>query len=182
MNNIFIYIFFFLTVMIPIHLRAEMRAVPTETLDALYSTGPSFGDADGQTIVEFFDYQCGYCKAAEEGVTRLLQEDLSLRIIYMDFPKLGLLSITAATAVLASLRQGADKYLWFHHALMNKDTRVTDESLYQVAASGGLNVEQLRRDMSDPTIAQYVESSVALGQAAGVRVTPSSILFWVPAI
>jgi len=139
---------------------------------------PVFGNPNGDvTIFEFYDYQCGYCKASEEGLERLLREDKNLKIIYMDFPKLGPLSDTAAIATLASLRQGADKYLKLHNMLMNKNVRLTGEDmLYQTAASVGLDVGQIKKDMTDPAIAQQVRDNIAAGKSAGVRVTPSFVI------
>ena len=143
---------------------------------------PAFGDSQGITLVEFFDYQCSYCKATEAGLERLLHEDGSLRVIYLDYPKLGALSGVAATATLASLRQGADKYLLFHQSLLQNGVQLTEPKLFAVAKALGLNIDQLRQDMTDPAIAQQIQRNILFGQSVGLRVTPSFIIggHWAP--
>jgi protein-disulfide isomerase len=138
---------------------------------------PSFGNADGDiTIVEFFDYQCGYCKSAEEGVTRIMQEDSHIKLIYKDFAKLGPMSVTAANAAIASSRQGADKYIRFHYILMNKDVHVSDEVLSQAGKYVGLDIDQWQRDIADPAVVQQVQDNIALGRSVGVTVVPSFVI------
>jgi len=145
-----------------------MRAINDNT------GAPAFGN--GVTIVEFYDYQCGYCKASEEGLERLLKEDKYIRIVYMDFPKLGPLSLTTAKATLAAYRQGGYKYLWMHDILMNKDVHVSEPIIAQAAQQARIDVNQMGHDMTDDNIAKQIDYNIALGRAAGVTVTPSFII------
>ncbi len=141
-------------------------------------SSPAFGNPSANvTIVEFYDYQCSYCKASEEGLERILQEDGNIKIVYKDFPKLGALSVTAAIATLASARQDPNKYLQLHDILMSKDVRLTgEEMIYQAAASVGLDVGRLKQDMGDPAIAQQIQDNITLGRSIGVSVTPSFVV------
>ncbi|MFX8762600.1 thioredoxin domain-containing protein, partial [Acinetobacter baumannii] len=81
------------------------------------------------TVVEFFDYQCGYCKMSEVDIEKLLKEDKNVKFIYKDFPILGPMSVQAAKASLASNRQGTAKYIKFHDALMAKKDHLTDDAI-----------------------------------------------------
>jgi len=139
---------------------------------------PGFGNPNGDvTIVEFYDYQCGYCKLSEPGLERILQEDKNLKVIYKDFPKLGPLSVMASRITLAALRQSVEKYFMLHNLLMKQNGRLRDEEMiYQDAASVGLDVDRLKKDMNDDAIATQIQNSIALGKSVGVRVTPSFIV------
>jgi len=152
----------------------------TSSSDDIYNNPltPAFGNSDADvTIIEYYDYLCPYCKDEEEGLEKLLNEDSNIKIIYKDIPKHGPLSITAAIASLASLRQGEDKYLAFHNALMSKDTSLTSEDmLYQIAGSVGLDVSKLKQDMSDATFSNQVQDNITVAKSIGVRITPTFII------
>jgi len=142
------------------------------------ANAPAFGNPSGDvTIVEFYDYRCSYCKASEDGLERVLQEDRNLKIVYMDFPKLGPLSDTAAIATLASMRQGAGKYITLHYMLMNKNMNLSsEEKLYDAASAAGIDVNQLQTDMADPAITQQIENNIEYGRSIGVKVTPDFVI------
>src|ERR1700737_2516563 len=97
------------------------------------------------TIVEFFDYRCPYCKQVLPSLQALLKEDQKLRFLYKEMPVLGPQSVTAAHAALAAERQG--KYEAFHNAMMATKGQITDETVYKVAGSVGLDVDRLKQDM-----------------------------------
>jgi protein-disulfide isomerase len=126
------------------------------------------------SVVEFFDYQCGYCKMSEEAVEKLLKDEKDVRFVYKDFPILGPVSTIAAKASLASVRQG--KYVKFHDALMNKKDHLNEEMVYQVAKEVGIDVVKLKKDMSDEAITKIIQANVALGADIGVRGTPMFII------
>ena len=125
-------------------------------------------------VVEFFDYQCGYCKRMLPSVVRLLDENRSVRFIYKEFPILGEMSTVASKAALAAKRQG--KYLDYHNALMAMRRPLDEASIYDTAAEVGLDVERLKKDMNDPTIQDIIERNRSLGQNMGLRGTPSFIV------
>jgi protein-disulfide isomerase len=126
------------------------------------------------TLVEFFDYQCGYCKAVEPTLVKLLQEDKNLKIIYKEYPILGEGSVIASKAALASVKQG--KYLKFHEALMSAKEHFTEESVMKIAKDSGLDVEKLKKDMADDNIEKIIRANQLLGNQIEARGTPSFIL------
>jgi protein-disulfide isomerase len=126
------------------------------------------------TIVEFFDYRCPYCKQVLPSLQALLKEDQKLRFLYKEMPVLGPASVTAAHAALAAERQG--KYEAFHNAMMVTKGQITDETVYKVAGSVGLDVDRLKRDMSAPEIGQALKTNLALADALNIRGTPGFIV------
>lgn len=136
---------------------------------------PVGGNPEGDaTIVEFFDYNCPYCKAVEPSLERLLARDHDLRILYKEFPVLGPESVVAARAALAARRQG--KYVAFHDAMMALKGPFDDARIYQVASSVGLDPARLRRDMKAPQIAAELKANFALADALDVHGTPTFII------
>jgi protein-disulfide isomerase len=129
------------------------------------------GDA---TIVEFFDYRCPYCKQVLPSLQTLLKEDRKLRFVYKEMPVLGPQSVTAAHAALAAKRQG--KYEAFHNAMMAAKGQITDETVYKVAGSVGLDVDRLKQDMSAPEIEQAIKANLALADALNIHGTPGFII------
>jgi protein-disulfide isomerase len=156
--------------------QAQIAAL-TELSPQIFSspTSPVVGNPDGDvTLVEFFDYQCGYCKRMEPARAQLIDEDSGLRIVMKEFPILGPASITAARASLAAERQG--RYEDFHETLMNFRGTLTDDVVYQTAADLGLDMDRLREDMKDPAIAEELRANMDLAQALGVNGTPAFII------
>nr|WP_082708988.1 DsbA family protein [Marinobacterium profundum] len=106
---------------------AERRAEIFEDPDA-----PVGGNPEGDvTLVEFFDYNCPYCKKVAPVMAALAEADSKLRFVYKEFPILGPASDFAARAALAAREQG--KYLELHHALMTSDTRLTETKVLELA-------------------------------------------------
>lgn len=139
------------------------------------SNTPVGGNPQGDvTVVEFFDFQCGYCKMAEPSIEKLIKDDKGVKFIYKDFPILGTASVTAAEAALASIKQ--NKYIAFHDALMSRKEHLTEEVIYETAKNVGLNVEKLKKDMSDSAISKQIEKNIQLGSEVGVRGTPLFII------
>ena len=136
---------------------------------------PVGGNAQGDvSIVEFFDYRCPYCKQVHPAIEKLLDQDRKLRFVYKEFPVLGAQSDMAAHAALAARLQ--DKYEPFHAALMATKGQITDEVVYRVAGSIGLDVDRLKRDMADPEIDQALSANKALASALDIRCTPGFII------
>ncbi len=136
---------------------------------------PVAGDPHGTaTIVEFFDYRCPYCKQVQPALAALLKQDPKLRLVYKEFPILGPVSETAAHAALAARQQG--KYDAFHAAMMAARGNITDDTVYQVAASVGLDVGRLERDMASPEVAQQLKANLALADELDIHGTPAFIV------
>ncbi|MSU88483.1 thioredoxin domain-containing protein [Rhodobacteraceae bacterium 2CG4] len=136
---------------------------------------PVLGNADGDvTVVEFFDYNCPYCRRAMAEVQGLLDGDENVRLVYREWPILGDGSIFAAKAALAAREQG--KYEEFHWALMGMQERAEEASVMRIAQEIGLDVERLRSDMDAPEIQEHIETSMRLTQALGFNGTPSFVI------
>ena len=138
-----------------------------------FVTGPA--DAK-KTLVEFFDYNCPFCRASIPAVKKFYEENKGkARFAFIEFPIKGPQSIIAAKAALAARNQ-PDKYLPFHFALMNEDALVDENLVFADAAKVGLDVAKLKADMADPAIAKSVDASLALAKKAGVDGTPAFIV------
>jgi protein-disulfide isomerase len=136
---------------------------------------PVGGNPEGDVaIVEFFDYRCPYCKQVEPALKALLDQDRKLRFVYKEMPVLGAPSVTAAHAALAARLQG--KYETFHAVMMATKGQISDEVVYQVAGSIGLDVDRLKRDMAAPEIDQALKANLALASALDIHGTPGFII------
>ncbi len=136
---------------------------------------PVLGNPDGDvTVVEFFDYNCPFCKRAMPEVQGLLEDDRNVRLVYREWPILGEGSVFAARAALASRKQG--KYEEFHTALMGLKGRVEEASVLRMAKKIGLDVDQLRTDMEAPEVEAHIATSMQLAQTLGFNGTPSFVI------
>jgi len=136
---------------------------------------PVLGNPEGDvTVVEFFDYNCPYCRRVKPHIEVLLEEDPNVRLVYREWPILGDGSVFAARAALASREQG--KYEEFHWALMGMAGRAEEASVLQVAEQVGLDIAQLRRDMEAPEIDAHIAASIKLSRALGFNGTPSFVI------
>jgi protein-disulfide isomerase len=135
---------------------------------------PVGGNAAGDAVlVEFFDYNCPYCKKAAPIVDQLRQSDPKLKIVYKEFPILGPGSVFAARAALAAQKQG--KYGPLHDALYAFHGPITESSAMEVAKNAGVDVDQLKRDMADPAIDEAIKRNIALAAALGISGTPTFV-------
>ncbi len=125
------------------------------------------------TVVEFFDYNCAWCKKAVDELTKLTKAEPNIRVVFKEFPIFGEASTLAAKAAMASIKQG--KYWDFHQALM-KEKQVTKESLFKVAEKVGLDVTRLKADMNDPSYEAAIKSTTELAQGLGIEGTPGFIV------
>lgn len=136
---------------------------------------PVGGNAKGDvTVVEFFDYQCPYCKQVQPTVEALVKEDPKVRIVYKEFPILGPQSTFAAHVALAAAKQG--KYERFHAAMMAAKGQITEEAILKVAADAGLDVIKVKADMKEAEIERIIKRNRDLGDALGIRGTPTFII------
>lgn len=136
---------------------------------------PVGGNKEGDiSLVEFFDYQCPYCKRVQPALERLAQKDKGLRLVYKEFPILGPASVVAARAALAAGLQG--KYDAFHAAMMARTGHITDEAVYEVAQSVGLDVERLKHDMAAPQIKADLKANRELARELAISGTPAFVI------
>ncbi|MFT6772418.1 MAG: protein-disulfide isomerase [Paracoccaceae bacterium] len=136
------------------------------------------GNPDGDvTVVEFLDYNCGYCKKAHEDVKALIRMDPNVRLVIKEFPILGPSSRTAAEVAMASMMQdGGDSYLEFNDLLMKNRGQLTEEGIYALADRAGLDVDALRRDAADPAIAANLKKTYELAQKLRIEGTPTFVI------
>lgn len=153
-------------------LKATLEARRDDLLrdpDAPVGGNPS-GDA---TLVEFFDYNCPYCRRVAPTVSGLIEDDANLRVVYKEIPILGPGSQFAARAALAARNQ--ERYVPFHEALMQAP-KVDESNVMEIARRVGLDVERLERDMADPAIKAAIERNLELANALGITGTPSFVI------
>ena len=139
------------------------------------SNSPNLGNPDGDvTVIEFFDYNCPYCRKAGQTVQELLASDANVRVIYREWPILGEDSVFASRAALAARAQG--KYEEFHWALMNGEGRASEASILKLARHLDLDVEKLQADMTSPAVEAHIAQSSALARTLGFTGTPAFIV------
>ena len=136
---------------------------------------PVLGNPDGDvTLVEFFDYQCGFCKRMTGPLFETARADGRVRLVMKEFPILGPVSEIAARAALASRRQG--RYEDMHIALMSLRGRLTEQVVLQTARELGLDVDRLEADMVDPELARIYGKVRALANRLDINGTPTLII------
>ena len=156
---------------------ARAAAAIRENADVLgaHPMSPVSGNLKGDvTVVEFFDYRCGFCKRALPAVLALLEDDRQVRVVWKEFPILGPDSRFAARASMAAARQG--RYHHFHVRLMGAADQPTEEAVLRIAGEAGLDADRLRRDMQDPEIESYLDETAELARQIGIRGTPSFVI------
>ena len=149
----------------------------SDNAETLYQSKLSYvaGNAEGDiTMVEFFDYNCGFCKRAFGDVLSILDSDPKLRLVVKEFPILGPGSVFASRAAIASKEQG--KYWEFHVALMQARGALDEAKVIKIAEKLGLDVAKLRKDMEAPRVAAEIEETYALANKLGVNGTPAFII------
>src|SRR3954451_5143712 len=146
---------------------------------------PALGNLDGDiTIVEYFDYQCPYCRKVEPELRQVVQDDVKVRLVLKDWPVLGPVSVAAARMALASKYQ--DKYLKAHEALIGVNSRLTEPRIRDLLSEAGIDVDRAARDLAanarqiDAILARNKDQAVAFG----FHGTPSFIVgkFRVPGV
>ena len=136
---------------------------------------PVSGNPKGEiTVIEFYDYRCGYCRKAAPAVTELQKQDSRVRVVYKDFPILGEPSELAAKAALASQVQG--KHQAFHEALFASHADMTKDEILKIAAGVGLDATRLEADMANPEWEAVIEKNRTLAHELGISGTPGFIV------
>jgi protein-disulfide isomerase len=146
---------------------------------------PVAGNANGDiSIVEYFDYQCPYCRKLEPELRQVVQDDGKVRLVLKDWPILGPVSVTAARMALASKFQ--DKFLQAHEALIGVNSKLTEPRIRELLAGAGIDVDRATRDLA--THAEAIDAILARNNdqatAFGFKGTPSFIVgkFRVPGV
>ena len=156
---------------------AVSREAVSKNKEALFNNpnSPVLGNPKGDvTVVEFYDYACGYCKMAQAAVKDVLTTDKNVRFIAKEFPILGEGSVIAARAALASIKQ--KKFPEFHEVLMNHRGALSETTVMELAQRTGLDTGKLKSDMADKAVDDMIAENRKLGSELGVRGTPMFII------
>ena len=138
---------------------------------------PVAGNADGDiTIVEYFDFNCPYCRKVEPELRQVVQDDGKVKLVYKDWPVLGPVSVAAAKMALAAKYQ--DKYVAAHDALMGTASRLTEPRIRELLGNAGIDVDRAAKDLD--TNAKAIDAILARNNdqatAFGFKGTPSFII------
>jgi len=141
-----------------------------------FVTGPENAK---NTLVEFFDYDCPYCRASLPAVKKYYEAHKNdTRFSFIEFPILQLHGPGAMLAGKASLaaRRQPEHWIDFHFAMLGEEDAITEQMIFADAAKAGLDVNKLKADMMDPAIDKALEASIALAHKSGVDGTPTFIM------
>ena len=169
----------------PYPVLGQSDGVLTEALVLRDPEIPVAGNPAGDiTIVEYFDYQCPYCRKLEPELRQVVQDDGKVRLVLKDWPILGPVSVTAARMALASKYQ--DKFIQAHDALIGVNSKLTEPRIRELLAGAGIDVDRLDRDLAAnaPAIDAVLARNNDQATAFGFNGTPSFIVgkFRVPGV
>jgi protein-disulfide isomerase len=173
-----------ITLLVPFMAAAAVADVPTASDEAVAQkatallsdpSSPVIGNPHANVaVVEFFDYACPYCKAAEPRLEAMLRSDQGTKLVLKEFPILTPESMIATKAALASVKQG--KYTQFHQALMVYKGPLQDSVIFETAKDVGLDVGRLRKDMTAPEITDEIIANFNLARSLRIFQTPGFIV------
>jgi protein-disulfide isomerase len=157
------------------------RAAVVENKTALFSSPHQvvLGNPQGNvTMVEFFDYNCGYCKRAMADMLDLIKADGNLKFVLKEFPVLGEGSVEAARVAVAARMQDSSgkKYIEFHQKLLGGRGAADKMRALAVAKEVGFDMPRLERDMASDEVKKTIEENMKLAEALGVSGTPSYVV------
>ena len=163
--------------------RDQQQRVQIETIraasDDIFNSAHDgvYGNPDGKyTLVEFFDYNCGYCKRAMGDMLEMTKANPDVRFVLKEFPILGPDSQRAHVVGQAFQHLMPEQYGEFHVRLMGAAGRATEESAIKVALSLGADEAKLRQEMKDPKIADVFNRTYEIANKLGITGTPSYVV------
>jgi len=160
---------------------AKQQAGVKEHKEALFNSPHqvTIGNQQGDvTMVEFFDYNCGYCKRAMADMLELMKNDPNLRVVLKEYPVLGPGSIEAARVAVAVRMQDktGKKYLEFHQKLLGGRGQADKAHAVAVAKEIGLDVARLEKDMASDEVRTTLQENMRVADALGLNGTPSYVI------
>jgi protein-disulfide isomerase len=158
---------------------AKYKAAVKEHAQKLFSSPNqvTLGNPNGNvTFVEFFDYNCGYCKRAMDDMLTLLKDDPKLKVVLKEFPVLGPGSLEAARVAVAVRMQNPKKYLEFHTKLLGGRGAADEAHALAVAKDIGMNMAQIQKDAKSPEVKATLDEDFKLAEALGLNGTPSYVI------
>lgn len=126
-----------------------------------------------RTVVEFYDYQCQYCRAAREEIDLFLRSEPEVRVVMRPLPVLGPQSLLASKAALAAGMQG--RWQQMHEALMSKSLPLSEASITAAAREAGVDVDRMRKDMDAEEVQKAIEESVDVARRLRIDGTPGFV-------
>jgi protein-disulfide isomerase len=159
----------------------ERRAAVTRNAEALFNSTHqvTLGNPGGDvTLVEFFDYSCGFCKRALNDMLTLIQDDPKLKIVLKEFPILGPGSTEAARVAIAARMQdpGGQKYLGFHRELLSSPGPASKDRALAAARDQGFDMARLEQDLASNEVRTTLEENMKLAGALGLSGTPGYVI------
>lgn len=151
----------------------SFKAVIAQNAEAIFrgQIGIVAGNPKGDvTVVEFFDYNCPYCKRALSTISKLIETDGKIRLVLMELPIFGERSIGAARVAIAAKEQG--KYFEFHSELLKLRGQATEVTALRVAKRLGLDIKRLKQDMARPEVETVLNETNKLADILGIQTTP----------
>ncbi|QND46850.1 DsbA family protein [Rhizobium lusitanum] len=158
---------------------AQSSQTVTQNKDAIFNSKNdiSLGNPKGDiTVVEFFDYNCTYCRHALGDMETLLKQDTNVRFVLKEFPILGPDSIAASRVSDAFRKLAPEKYAAFHRALLGSDGRASEDSAIEVASSLGVKEAAIRAEMAKSPNTDSVKATYQLATDLNVTGTPAYII------
>ncbi len=137
------------------------------------STGPVNASV---TVVEFFDYRCGYCKKVFPDIQALMDSGEDIRFVFMEFPILGDDSVAASNAALAVWLNWPEHYIAVHKVLMGSRGNLTQDKIMELVASVGIDPKALSAAMNSPEVGKLISDNYELAQTMGINGTPAFII------
>ncbi|TWG93873.1 protein-disulfide isomerase [Mesorhizobium sp. J18] len=159
--------------------RVSQQQIISEAGDRIFNSkfDGIIGNPDGTvTIVEFFDYNCGFCKRALEDMQNLVETNPDLRFVLKEFPILGPESQQASVVSLAFHTIAPEKYGEFHNRLLGGDGRADEETAIGIALSLGVDEAALREAMENPEIMHAFAETYQLAEQLAITGTPSYVI------
>src|ERR1700742_678813 len=149
--------------------------------DAIFNSprGVTLGNRDGDvTFVEFFDYNCGYCKRAMSDMLDLMKNDGKLKVVLKEFPVLGEGSVEAAKVAVAVRMQDptGKKYLDFHQKLLGGRGQADKARAMAAAKDAGLDTARIEKDLASPEVKATIAENMKLAEDMGLNGTPSYVI------
>ncbi|MFS8037891.1 DsbA family protein [Xanthobacter sp. AM11] len=151
---------------------AELRPLLVSSPRGIVIGNPK-GDV---TLVEFFDYNCGYCKKALSDLQELIKQDPNLRVVLKEFPVLGQGSVEAAQVAVAVRLAAPDKYMAFHQALLGSRGQVDRAKALQVAKDVGIDPAAIQKQATSPELNATLDESMKIAEALALNGTPSYVV------
>jgi protein-disulfide isomerase len=153
----------------------------SKNADAIFNSprGVTLGNKEGDvTFVEFFDYNCGYCKRAMADMMELMKADPKLKVVLKEFPVLSAGSVEAAQVAVAVRMQDptGKKYLDFHQKLLGGRGAADKARAMAVAKEVGMDMGRLEKDLASPEVKNTIEENFKLAEAMGMNGTPSYVI------